>query len=76
METKALTVLQNSKKTDIDPGYFSIPREVTYPTTDNKVSHGYFYPPKVIYIKLSSYFLTGSLGCLRIIFFLHQYPTL
>ncbi|EDO44040.1 predicted protein [Nematostella vectensis] len=46
MKTKAVTVLREAARVGVDPGYYSIPQEITYPTADNLVSHGYFYPPK------------------------------
>uniref|UniRef100_A0A6P8I3Q6 Uncharacterized protein LOC116297910 n=1 Tax=Actinia tenebrosa TaxID=6105 RepID=A0A6P8I3Q6_ACTTE len=46
LESKKVTVLKESFTVHVDPEYLSVPREVTYPTTDDKVSHGFFYPPK------------------------------
>ena len=38
-------VLRESKSLDMDPGYFSIPEEIQWKTTEGDVSYGYFYPP-------------------------------
>lgn len=47
LSTNEVTVLREANQVDVDPGYYSIPREITYPTTNDGVSHGYFYAPKV-----------------------------
>jgi dipeptidyl aminopeptidase/acylaminoacyl peptidase len=31
---------------ELDPGVISIPRSITYPTTDGAVAHALFYPPR------------------------------
>ena len=39
-------ILRESKSTTLDPGYFSIPKEIKWKTTDGGVSYGYYYAPK------------------------------
>ncbi|CAH1792051.1 unnamed protein product [Owenia fusiformis] len=39
-------VLRESKKVAIDKEYFSIPTEIKWPTANDAISYGYFYPPK------------------------------
>jgi len=46
LATQHLTVLQRSSRLAIDPGYLSIPQPVTFPTTDNQVAYGFYYPPQ------------------------------
>ncbi|XP_052057886.1 uncharacterized protein LOC127698463 isoform X3 [Mytilus californianus] len=46
LETKEVKVLQESKSLDMDTGYYSIPEEISWKTTNDDVSYGYFYPPK------------------------------
>ena len=40
-----IEILRESKSLDMDPGYFSIPEEIVWKTTEGDVSYGYFYPP-------------------------------
>ena len=49
LNTLDVKVLRESSSINIDSGYFSIPTEIPYPTTDGKVSHGNFYLPQVWY---------------------------
>ncbi|MDX2241033.1 MAG: S9 family peptidase [Leptolyngbyaceae cyanobacterium bins.302] len=44
--TQHLTVLQRSSRLDIDPGYLAIPQPIPFPTTDNQVAYGFYYPPQ------------------------------
>ncbi|MBF2025155.1 MAG: S9 family peptidase, partial [Oscillatoriales cyanobacterium C42_A2020_001] len=44
--TQQLEVLRRSSSLEIDPGYLSIPQPITFPTTDNQVAYGFFYPPQ------------------------------
>lgn len=46
LATNQIEVLQRSSALAIDPGYLSIPEPITFPTTDNQVAYGFFYPPK------------------------------
>lgn len=46
LATQQLEVLQRSSSLEIDPGYLSIPQPITFPTTDNQVAYGFFYPPQ------------------------------
>ena len=47
VETKQVVIIRDTKCHDIDPGYISEPKAITFPTEDNKVAHGYLYMPKV-----------------------------
>ncbi|XP_071159816.1 dipeptidyl-peptidase 5-like isoform X1 [Mytilus edulis] len=46
LETKEVKILQESKSLDMDTGYYSIPEEISWKTTNDDVSYGYLYPPK------------------------------
>ncbi|XP_028398795.1 uncharacterized protein LOC114522328 [Dendronephthya gigantea] len=46
IESKKLEIIMDTKTCDIDPGYISEPKEITFPTEDNKVAHAYLYLPK------------------------------
>ena len=41
------TVIRATKSTDIDAAYFSIPKKMTWDTTDDAKCYGYYYPPQV-----------------------------
>lgn len=38
-------VLKQSFRLDVDPGYFSVPEAVTFPTADGEIAHGFLYAP-------------------------------
>jgi len=38
--------VSRSLDAEIDPGVMSVPRSITYPTTDGAVAHALFYPPR------------------------------
>ncbi|MEA5510242.1 S9 family peptidase [Crocosphaera sp. UHCC 0190] len=38
-------ILQSSSNVDIDPGYFSIPELITFPTENGLSAYGWYYPP-------------------------------
>ncbi|HKR00012.1 MAG TPA: S9 family peptidase [Pyrinomonadaceae bacterium] len=38
--------LRRSNELQIDPGYFSTPQAVEFPTEDGKTAHAFFYPPR------------------------------
>jgi dipeptidyl aminopeptidase/acylaminoacyl peptidase len=46
LATKQFTLLRQSSTLEIDPGYLSIPQPITFPTTDEQVAYGFFYPPQ------------------------------
>lgn len=46
LKTGAFEVLRRSNNLDIDPGYFSKPRAIEFPTVDGLTAHGFFYPPQ------------------------------
>lgn len=39
-------VLRESSELDLDPGYFSKPRTIRFPSADGRVAHAYYYPPQ------------------------------
>ncbi len=39
-------IVKRSSRVEIDPGYISEPKMISYPTSDNGIAHGLFYPPK------------------------------
>ncbi|MDT4954220.1 MAG: hypothetical protein QOJ02_2358 [Acidobacteriota bacterium] len=39
-------VLRRSNDLEIDPGYFSIPQAIEFPTEDGQTAHAFFYPPR------------------------------
>ena len=41
------TVIRATKSTDLDASYFSIPKEITWDTTNDAKCYGYYYPPQV-----------------------------
>jgi dipeptidyl aminopeptidase/acylaminoacyl peptidase len=41
----AVTVLRRSRDDHLDPGYFSMPRPLAYPTESGQIAHAIFYPP-------------------------------
>lgn len=47
VESKQVVIIKDTKGSDIDEGYISEPKTITFPTEDNKVAHGYLYLPKV-----------------------------
>lgn len=46
VESKQVVIIKDTKGSDIDEGYISEPKTITFPTEDNKVAHGYLYLPK------------------------------
>ena len=40
-------MVRESKVLDLDTGYISVPREISWTTDGDQISHGYFYPPQV-----------------------------
>ena len=43
--TKAENSVRASLEVDIDPGYLSVPRSISFPTTSGATAHGLYYPP-------------------------------
>ncbi|MDT5061140.1 MAG: hypothetical protein QOH63_1599 [Acidobacteriota bacterium] len=39
-------VLRRSNDLEIDPGYFSIPQAIEFPTEGGQTAHAFFYPPR------------------------------
>ena len=37
--------LRSSHSVEVDPAYVSTPEHIVYPTSDDQVAHGYYYPP-------------------------------
>ncbi|MBX3071348.1 MAG: S9 family peptidase [Thermomicrobiales bacterium] len=46
LATRQVAILRHSIDIDIDRDYLSVPGAITYPTSDNQVAHGFFYPPQ------------------------------
>lgn len=46
VESKKVVIIKDTKGNEVDPGYISEPKSITYPTEDNKVAHAYLYLPK------------------------------
>ena len=46
LSTGEIEVLRRSNDLKIDPGYFSIPQAIEFPTEDGKTAHAFFYPPR------------------------------
>jgi dipeptidyl aminopeptidase/acylaminoacyl peptidase len=46
LKTKKCTVLRSSGEIDIEPGYFSRPQPIEFPTTGGRMAHAFFYPPQ------------------------------
>jgi dipeptidyl aminopeptidase/acylaminoacyl peptidase len=46
LATRELEVVCRSSEIDIDPGYFSIPQAIEFPTDDNLTAHAFFCPPR------------------------------
>jgi dipeptidyl aminopeptidase/acylaminoacyl peptidase len=44
--TGKVEVLRRSNDLEIDPGYFSIPQAIEFPTEDEQTAHAFFYPPR------------------------------
>jgi dipeptidyl aminopeptidase/acylaminoacyl peptidase len=47
VQSKQVVIIKKSNCCEVDPGYISEPKVVTFPTEDNKVAHGFLYLPKV-----------------------------
>ncbi len=46
LRTGEAEVLRRSNELKIDPGYFSVPEAIEFPTEDGKTAHAFFYPPR------------------------------
>jgi dipeptidyl aminopeptidase/acylaminoacyl peptidase len=46
LDTGAQEVVKVSNAAHIDPGYFSIPKAIEFPTEGGLTAHAFFYPPK------------------------------
>ncbi|HEX8846712.1 MAG TPA: S9 family peptidase [Pyrinomonadaceae bacterium] len=46
VETGRIEVLRRSNDLEIDPGYFSVPQAIEFPTEGGKTAHAFFYPPR------------------------------
>lgn len=44
--TRAVDVLRESDESDVDPGYFSEPEAIVFPTTGGRTAFAYAFPPK------------------------------
>ncbi len=45
LQTGKMETLKQAFEVTVDPGYFSIPQAITYPTDGGNGSHGIYYPP-------------------------------
>ncbi len=46
LASQQVEVLRRSSSMDIDPGYLSTPRAITFPTENGLAAYGIFYPPQ------------------------------
>ena len=46
LSTGKAETLRRSNELQIDPGYFSIPQAVEFPTENGQTAHAFFYPPR------------------------------
>jgi dipeptidyl aminopeptidase/acylaminoacyl peptidase len=46
LATRALKVLRRSREVELEPGYFSTPRPLDFPTENGETAHAIFYPPQ------------------------------
>ena len=46
LDTQQATIIKKSGELDIDPGYISLPQEISFPTEDNLTAHAWYYPPQ------------------------------
>jgi dipeptidyl aminopeptidase/acylaminoacyl peptidase len=46
LNTGKAETLRRSNELQIDPGYFSIPEAIEFPTENGKTAHAFFYPPR------------------------------
>jgi dipeptidyl aminopeptidase/acylaminoacyl peptidase len=45
VETRRTEVIKHTRETEIEPGYYSTPRSIEFPTEHNRTAHALFYPP-------------------------------
>ncbi|HYJ88504.1 MAG TPA: prolyl oligopeptidase family serine peptidase [Pyrinomonadaceae bacterium] len=45
LKTGSIQALRRSHNLEIDPGYFSTPQPIEFPTEDGLTAHAFFYPP-------------------------------
>ncbi len=46
LKTQEITELRQASRLCIDPAYLSMAEPVTFPTTDGREAHGFYYPPR------------------------------
>jgi dipeptidyl aminopeptidase/acylaminoacyl peptidase len=46
LETGETEILRRSNELQIEPGYFSIPQAIAFPTENGETAHAFFYPPR------------------------------
>lgn len=46
LSTGETETLRRSNELEIDPGYFSIPQAIEFPTEEGKTAHAFYYPPR------------------------------
>ncbi len=45
-ESNQLEIIWKSRDVKIDPGYFSVPKSIEFPTANDKTAHGIYYSPQ------------------------------
>jgi dipeptidyl aminopeptidase/acylaminoacyl peptidase len=46
LTTRAVKVLRRSREVELEPGFFSTPRPLEFPTENGETAHAIFYPPR------------------------------
>jgi dipeptidyl aminopeptidase/acylaminoacyl peptidase len=46
LSTGKTEILRRSNELKIDPGYFSVPQAIEFPTENGQTAHAFFYPPR------------------------------
>lgn len=46
LSTGQAEILRRSNDLEIDPGYFSVPQAIEFPTENGQTAHAFFYPPR------------------------------
>ncbi len=46
IDSGEIEVVRRSENIEIEPGYISLPRSITFPTTDDREAYALFYPPQ------------------------------
>ncbi|MEO7022490.1 MAG: S9 family peptidase [Ktedonobacteraceae bacterium] len=46
LATGKLEVLRHSRKSSVDPAYFSVPQSIEFPTEHGRAAYAFYYPPR------------------------------